>query len=375
MKKFTIILYGIFLLLFSIFSYLFIDPNLIYFHKLYSGFAYSYRSATTIAFVFFIFLSFLFYTIFLSMSKKKSFLMKDIKLLIAISVGILIFSYPAMLSYDIFNYITTAKVLYAHHENPYIVMPVEFTSDPYLLFTRAANKTALYGPVWIGMTAIPYFLSFGNFFLLLFNFKLFTVFFYLLLVFLIWKITKNQYSIVFFALNPLILIETIVSGHNDVVMMFFALLSLLLIMKKKIWQAAGVFVLSIGIKYATIFLLPVVFYLLFSQRNIVNKQKIFLYAGIAMIVVFLLSPVREEMYPWYAIWFLTFVSLLSNKSAHLFSIAVSFGLLLRYVPYMFFGTYFGPTPMIKIVVTITPLFFAFCYFFLRSELWRRRFIH
>ena len=41
-------------------------------------------------------------------------------------------------------------------------MPIEIPNEPYLAFTRAANKTALYGPVWILLTAIPHLLGQGD---------------------------------------------------------------------------------------------------------------------------------------------------------------------------------------------------------------------
>ena len=163
---------------------------------------------------------------------KKKIVFKDLRFLIFITIVILFFSYPGMLSFDIFNYIVTAKVLFFYHENPYIIMPIEFVGDPLLSFTHAANKISLYGASWILITAIPYFVGIGNFLLTLFSFKLFVSMFYLGTVFLIWKISKNLISVALFSLNPLVIIETLVSGHNDIVMVFFSLFSFYILMKK-----------------------------------------------------------------------------------------------------------------------------------------------
>ncbi len=74
-----------------------------------------------------------------------------------------------------------------------------------------------------------------------------------------------------------------------------------------------------------------------------------------MFVVFILSPIREEIYPWYGIWFLTFIAITNNMKLKILGFVLSFGLLLRYVPYMYLGTHFGITPALKILVTYIPI--------------------
>jgi hypothetical protein len=91
----------------------------------------------------------------------------------------------------------------------------------------------------------------------------------------------------------------------------------------------------------------------------INWKKIFFLSTISMLIIFFLSPLREEMYPWYAIWFLTFSLLLPERKLLLhFSIAISFGLLLRYIPFMYSGTHFGHTPFLRIILTVIPVFIA-----------------
>ena len=357
LNRLVIIFYTLFLFSFVLFSYLFLDPNLFYFKKIYTGFAFTNRALVTYLYIFLVLTSFLFYLLFL----KKKF---NLKLLVGITCTILFFSYSAMLSQDIFNYLTTAKVIFKYHENPYLVMPIELINDSNLLFTHAANKLALYGPFWIILSAIPYLTSLGNFILSFFEFKILIIFFYLGTIWLINKISKSDYSPLLFALNPLVVIEILVGNHNDIVMMFFALFSFFLLIRKKILFASLFLILSILIKYATIFLLPV---FIFTVFKIIKKQKIdwdgvFFYCSFSMILIFLLSAFREEIYPWYAVWFLTFSSLIPQKKMLLLvTLAFSFGLLLRYVPFMLIGSHFGITPMIKTFVTFVPVILAIIY--------------
>lgn len=375
MKKFIFFLYSGFLFLFTIFSYAFVDPNLHYLKSLYSGFTFSNRFLTTIFYISSVIIFFIFYGIFVWLAIKKRLKFKDVLILLSVTIGGLIFSYPAMLSYDIFNYIATSKVLFFYQENPYIVMPVEFLGDPLLSFTHAANKIALYAPSWILLTGIPYILGFGNFIITLFSFKFFILMFYVATTVLIWRTTKNIISIILFSLNPLIVIETLINSHNDIVMIFLALLSFFLLMKKRIGWATLFFILSILIKYATLLLIPIFLFVIWKiiKRHEINWSNIFYFSSLLMLIGLFLSPIREEIYPWYAIWFLPFAFLVPDKKILLYtSIILSFSLLFRYVPFMFSGTHAGVTPIIKSVATFVPMGLVLFYFTIR-KLWQRSF--
>lgn len=142
-----------------------------------------------------------------------------------------------MLSFDIFNYTTTSKVLYLYKENPYITMPIEFSNDEFLQYTRAANKVALYGPLWILITGIPYIFNSISFLSSLLVMKVVVAVCYLGIGYLIWRFTKNMYSVALFLLNPLVIIETLISSHNDSVMMLLVLGSYFLLSKRKFFMA------------------------------------------------------------------------------------------------------------------------------------------
>lgn len=374
MKRGVIAAYSVFLMIFTFFSYLFIDANLSYFHSFYTGFIFDNRRLTTFAYVSLIAIFFVFYFLFWRMYLKKSFGKKDIEWIIGITSFILLLSYPAMLSYDIFNYIFTAKVLYFYKENPYIIMPIQFAGDPLLAFTHAANKISLYGPSWIGITGLPYVLGLGNFILTVLNFKLVAAFFYLATSWIIYKISKDLLPVIIFSLNPLVIVETLLSGHNDIAMIFFALCAIFFLSRKKMLPSFIFFLLSILIKYSTLFLSPIFLYVALLQRNkkSVNWDKVYLFSAILMTTAFLLSPLREEIYPWYAIWFLPFAVLQKNKLILYISISLSFSLLFRYVPFMLLGTHLYPTPIIKTLMTFVPPLIVLLWRTLNKKLWRGR---
>ncbi len=349
--RLLLVLFSIFIIFLSLFTYVYIDPNLIYLSNFYTGYFQTNREIVSVLYLISIVVFFIFYIYFLKKIEKKIFIF-----LFIIPVTFLLFSYPAILSYDVFNYIFTAKVLFHYHENPFLIMPIEFLGDPLLLFTHAANKVALYGPAWISLTGFPFLLGFDNFLLTLFNFKAFALIFYLGASYLVYKEVDLKNS-AFFILNPLVLIETLVSSHNDIVMMFFALFSIVLFRKNKIFLSVILILISILIKYATIFLIPVFIYLFYMKvRNKkIEYEKVYLYSGISMLIIFFMSIFRGEIYPWYSIWFLIFAALSKNYFFKFFSMIMSFFLLLTYISFMYSGSYFGSTPLINNLLILIPV--------------------
>lgn len=358
----TIAFFIIFFFL-SIVSYGFIDPNLtlsshplaVNYINFLSYVVYQQRLFTAgIFFIIMLTQFFLFRKIFINSQKIFPSINSFFQYLFPL-VCVLILSYP-MVSYDLFNYMTTAKVTFTHFENPYVVMPIEIINEPNLLFTRAANKLALYGPVWIILTWIPHTLGMGNIWQTIIAFKLTSAFWYLSFCFLVWRVTKSMKNVIFFALNPLVLIELIIVGHNDLVMMALSLSGILLWESKKLMiKIFGLIFLifSMCIKGATIVLLPLLFLRKFS------RDKIFLLASFLLLILFIIAgPIREELYPWYAIWFLSAASFLPYPKYRLvwqFGIVFSLGLELRYIPYMAMGYYEGIGPMLRIILTFIPV--------------------
>lgn len=359
------ILYTLLLVAITIFSYSFVDYRF-YFKpdRILGPLIIKQPHHLSFLYSLFIILLFIFYFHFLSQVEQKKLNAPKIWPLIGLTALILFFAYPGF-SYDVFNYMATARVTFLHHENPYIVMPIEIPNEPMLKFMHAANKTALYGPFWILLTFIPHFLGFGNLLLTVFTFKLLVFLFYFFLIWLIWKLSnKNLRSLALFALNPLVVIETLAVGHNDVVMMSLALFAFYLLKKKKVLLGFISLFLSVMIKFATIFLLPIFIYATWQEWR--NKEiiwgKIWLWSFFSMLAIFLLSPLREEIYSWYFIWPLSFVTLspeiqlLTNVS-----LAFSFGLLFRLAPYLYTQSWIGITPLVKKIVTFSPPLLALFY--------------
>src|SRR3989344_5171802 len=81
--------------------------------------------------------------------------------IVLVTSAILLFSYPAF-SYDMFNYMFTAKTVVVYHQNPYEVIPLQFSDiDVWTNFMRWTHLPSAYTPFWIALTVPAYILGFG----------------------------------------------------------------------------------------------------------------------------------------------------------------------------------------------------------------------
>ncbi len=272
------------------------------------------------------------------------------RLVIPITV-ILVFSYPAF-SYDIYNYMFTAKTVLIYHTNPYTVIPLQFTRvEPWLNFMRWTHLASAYTPLWILFSLAPFLFGFGVFLLILWSTKLLLAGFYLLTIYMIGKILgevdseKQVLGMAIFALNPLVLIESVLSPHNDIVMMGLAMVSLWLFLKRRVLSSWLTLAASVATKLMTGSLLPVA--LLGWHRKL---------ALVAMLAGLLFVIRNREVLPWYWVWIMPFVALLPRtRSVYILAIGVSLGLLLRYLPHLYFGNWDPPAPKLELWLTLVPI--------------------
>ncbi|MEK6867260.1 MAG: transposase, partial [Nanoarchaeota archaeon] len=81
------------------------------------------------------------------------------------------------------------------------------------------------------------------------------------------KVIDPLFAVAFFALNPLVIIECLVSSHNDIVMIFFVLLALYYAVYEKYKRSILFYLVSVSIKFATVFAFPIFFYHYFKKKQ------------------------------------------------------------------------------------------------------------
>ncbi len=316
------LLYFIIIFLFSIYSYSLVDLNLTLFNnKLWDSFrsfiiqvGYFNRSLSTTIFFSGIIILYLLYFLF------KKAKLNPIKLALIIGLVSLI-AYP-FLSHDFFNYMFDAKILTYYGKNPYLFKALDFPADHWTRFMHWTNRTYPYGPTFLPITLVPSLLSGGKFILSLFFFKLTFMSFYLLAVWITNKIDKNKALII--ATHPLIIIEGLITPHNDLIAMSLGLIGIYLLFNNNFWSKA-LFIISGLIKYSA---LPI---LILSKKN----KWFNLLAFIGILVPLFYLTFFSEIQPWYFLILFIFLPIFPNliNKIELFLI----GLICSYYPYIMLG--------------------------------------
>ena len=346
--------------------------------KFFQHIGYFQRPLSTFFYVVIISLLFLFYFLFLRLAKVGE--IRGIWGLIIATTVILNFSYNAF-SYDLFNYMFDAKIVTYYHQNPYERNALDYPGDPMLSFMHGTHRTYPYGPLWLILTA-P--LSLGiNFFLptfFLFKFLISLSFigsaFFISRILRIVSPQNEIFGTIFFALNPLVIIESLVSAHNDIVMIFFAVLGLYLLVRKSYFFSFLFLFLSIGIKFSTILLLPVFIYVIIKQfRNVsIDFKKVFTIIFILMTIAVLVTSFASgtnknpELQPWYFLMLFPFAALVAQKRmVVLLTICISIAMLVSYVTFLLMGEWPKDIVELKVKLLMAAIAVAILIYILSSK--------
>lgn len=291
-----------------------------------------------------------------------------ILLFLVIAFAFTLLSHPA-LSHDIYNYIFNAKIIWVYHADPSIAVALNYAPDPWLRFMHNVHTTSPYGFVWNAISLVPFIAGMGKFLPILLFFKTWMLVAgiglitlqYKLLRLLFPKMEKKHITsrLLLFVLNPLVVIETLSTGHNDVWMMLLVLFSIytfFLFQTKKhvLWLVVSILTLaaSVEIKFASAAMIPLYLLLLSSEfKKLLSKLPRFVsriqqglyeyWPEIAGLLLFLplLTQRSERFHPWYLIWSLSFLPFMKARSMKVLLLVFSVTAMLRYVPFLYFGDY------------------------------------
>ena len=359
-------LMAVVLILLTLYSFSQIDLNLTlsgYFHyqkfqNMMIDLGYYRRPLSTVIFLILLLFSFLIYLKWLKLFHKYKISRNQLKWLLLIIVLAGIVSYPAF-SHDFFNYLFDARIVTKYHLNPYVYSALDFPQDLWTRFMHWTHRTYPYGPVWLAATLPFSFIGFQKFVLTLLSFKFLFVLIYSGNLFLIGKITAlskqgiNIRNMLYFGLNPLVIIESLVSPHNESLMLFFLLLFFYYYWKKKRGLALMFLGLSVLVKYLTGAIIPL---LLIPAKKLKENREFFLTASLAAVTSLLLYQIYlREAYPWYFLTIIGVVSLLKNSYLRLFTAVLSFSALLRYTPFIYYGRYDQTVLLLTETLFLVPL--------------------
>jgi len=178
----------------------------------------------------------------------------------------------AMLSDDLFAYVVYGRIFALFGGNPYSPVLELDPGDPYLQLWKVNDAASWYGPLWTLMSGGLAWLGDERIGLTVLLFRGTAVAACLATAALIWGCLRRAaphraaQGLVFFLWNPLVVLETGLSGHNDAVMLAFLLLGIWLHLHGRRALAVAALSLSVLVKFVTVLILPL--YLLVVLRHL-----------------------------------------------------------------------------------------------------------
>ncbi len=269
------------------------------------------------------------YLLLVTRSEKWKLTNKQLWLLLLVAGCLLLFSYPSF-AHDIFNYMFDARTIVKYGQNPYFTTPLDFPQDDWTRFMRWTHVGSVYPPGWLITTVPFYLLGLGKFTLALLSFKLLGLISFLASSWLMLKIAGHK-AWILWSFNPMVLIESLSSVHNEITMVAFTLLAFYMTGIKKgpalLTTRPGLIIKSTPyislifaglVKYTSFLLLP------FLRRPVLAAGAAWTGAGAFFFV--------REINPWYILLPVAISFMSKNKYLTYLSLASSILVMYRYYP-------------------------------------------
>lgn len=215
----------------------------------------------------------------------------DVPLKLILAFGLffgvtLIWLYPVTAT-DLFQYVVRARVRVVYGENPMTVPPSHFPDDPLLPFVGEwADILSPYGPVWELLAEGVAWLGPRGAVSGALAYKGLALLFYLACMGLLaWGGRGKAHTLLFFAWNPLILMQGLGNGHNDLFMLFWVLLSLLLWERKRWWLlSVAALTLAVLTKLSAALLAPLLMIVIVRHQS-GWRRRVGVLAGAGMVAL------------------------------------------------------------------------------------------
>lgn len=226
--------------------------------------------------------------------------LRSLTLGIGLACGVILLGLYPITALDVSVYVVNARNWVLYDANPLLVPPGSFPADAYShLAGEYTDSTSPYGPVWELIGRIPIQLGVRDIGAGVIAMKIISLLAFAGMAWLIgWQSNQQDKgfsvsgatAMAFFALNPLVLLEAVGNGHNDMTMAAFVTLGLILWQRGKWAWATIALTLAALIKLPALILIPL-FGLSVLMDTPSSRERLLRGLGLGAIVlgIFLLS--------------------------------------------------------------------------------------
>jgi hypothetical protein len=225
----------------------------------------------------------------------------------------LVWLYPVTAN-DLFRYVLRGRIWAVHGASPMLHPPNDFPQDPYISFAgEFGDWVSGYGPLWEVLVQVPLRLGATDMAAGAVSLKFLALFFYLVSALLIgWTVSsgdkdgcRGQWTwltgLLLFTWNPMVLIEGMGNGHNDMVLIALWVAGLLLWERKLWWAAAVALSLAAMTKATGLLMLPIFGIILLREETTWRRRFIkaavaaCIFLSLAYLSYRALGPVEETI--------------------------------------------------------------------------------
>ena len=275
---------------------------------------------------------------------------------------ILIWLYPITAT-DLFQYVLRARLRVVHGANPMAVAADQFPADPLLPFAGEwAGIQSPYGPVWELLAEVVVWAGCRDALSGALAFKVVALVAYMgCMGLLAWGTRGNSQALLFFAWNPLVLLEGVGNGHNDLLMLVGVLAAILLWERGRKWGlAVAALSLAVLTKASAAPLAPLLMIVILREQSGWRQRLITLIGAGGLALGIVLLAYLPFWPPWESI--AGVLDELSNR--YTYTIAATLRMILReFIP----GELARAIPRV-----VGRVIFVTLYFWAAVQLWRRR---
>lgn len=153
---------------------------------------------------------------------------------------------PGLFSDDVYLYNLYGRAIAVYGANPILSPPAAFPSDPHLPWVFWQELPSSYGPIWLMLSALLSALAADSVTAVAVLYRLAGLGLHLVTVAVLWRVLHRQRyaaalpAVIFYAWNPLVLLEVVANAHNDVLVALFAIPLVGAAMERR-WSRAAIY--------------------------------------------------------------------------------------------------------------------------------------
>ena len=155
-------------------------------------------------------------------------------------------AFPGLLSDDLYLYNLYGRTISAYGANPILHPPMSFPNDAHLDWVHWKELPSSYGSIWLMFSALLSGIAGESLTTVVVVYRVAAAALHLIVVTVVWRVLRDSSSggaaagLIFYAWNPLVLVEVVGNAHNDVLVALFAVL-LVAAATRRAWGAAAFF--------------------------------------------------------------------------------------------------------------------------------------